>query len=65
MSTLDERSVIFSDFLPLCRDYSELLHRVINKKKITIEAARKKYKFFTYGQWRTLLGIKCLATLNL
>ena len=60
MSTLDERSVVFSDFLPSCGDYPDLLYRIMKKEKISIEAARRKYRLFTYGQWRTLLGKKCL-----
>jgi hypothetical protein len=60
MNTLAERSVVFNNFLPLCGDYSELLYLIMKKEKISIEAARRKYRFFTYGQWRTLLGRKCL-----
>jgi len=55
MDTLDKRLAVYDDYFPLCMDYSELLYRIMKKEKISLNIARKKYRLFTYKQWREVL----------
>lgn len=45
------------DTLPTCTEYKFFLDKAVEKFKIPIEEARKRYRNFTYGQFKELLGL--------
>jgi hypothetical protein len=45
------------NLLPTCMEYAYFLDEAVKRLKITIEEARSKYGLYTYGQWKTLMGL--------